>query len=226
MTAFLQRFAAELAGGSALALGIALLAGIVSSGVCPCTLPLGIGVAGLVGASESQTPRRGFVIAIAFFVGIVTNLLILGALAGRFGALLSEAFGRYWMLAMALASSVGAIVAFWGPRLNIEQLAGLRRPGIVGALGYGFIFSLGTSAAPLLLLLTVAAAVGKPSLTLALALGFGVGRGLPFLLVGFFAGALMRFSRISLWRRTVQIVSGCALIVVSLYYLRNFLSLL
>lgn len=40
--------------------------------------------------------------------GIVLNLTILGALAGRLGALLTESFGRYWALGMATVSFVAA----------------------------------------------------------------------------------------------------------------------
>lgn len=61
---------------------------------------------------------------------------------------------------------------------------------------------------------------------LLLALAFGVGRGLPFLLVGLFAGLLMRFAALSRWRRPLQIVSGCALLTVAVYYARALTMLL
>lgn len=60
---------------------------------------------------------------------------------------------------------------------------------------------------------------------LLLAMAFGVGRGLPFLLVGLFAGALVRFTRVGYWRRAIQAASGTALLVVSLYYTRAFITL-
>ena len=223
---FLQNFGSSLPAGSVWGIGIAILAGVVASAVCPCTLPVGLGVAGAVGASESASRRSGFLIAVAFFAGIVTNLTLLGVLAGRLGLVLTESFGRYWTLAMAVLSLVAAIFAFYGPRLNIDRLAALRRPGAAGAFGYGFIFSLGTSAAPLLLLLTVAAAQAKPLYGLVLAFAFGLGRGLPFLLVGVFAGAVLRLARLAAWRRTVQVVSGIALLFVSAYYGRAFAALL
>ena len=109
----------------------------------------------------------------------------------------------YWTLAMALLSLLAAIVAFWGPRLKSDQLATLRKPGLAGAFFYGFIFSLGTSAAPLLLLLTVAASYAGTAYGVVLSLAFGLGRGLPFLLVGVFAGAVTRLARLAaLPRRT------------------------
>ena len=226
LDAFLHSFGSGLPDGSLIALGVAVLAGIVASGVCPCTLPVGLGMVSVVSASESQSRRSGFLIAAAFFVGIVVNLTLLGALAGHLGAVLTESFGRYWTLAMALLSVAAATVAFWGPRLKVEQLEALRRPGLAGAFGYGFIFSLGTSAAPLLLFLTVAAAQARPEYGLVLAFAFGLGRGLPFLVIGVLAGAVMRLVRFAAWRRGLQGASGCALLVVGLYYAWSFIALL
>jgi len=223
---FLRSFGSSLPEGSLLSLGIALIAGILASAVCPCTLPVGLGMAGVVGASESQTRKAGFLIALAFFLGIVVNLTLLGAVAGRLGTVLTESFGRYWALAMAVLSFAAAILAFWGPRLSVDRLAALRKPGLAGAFSYGFIFSLGTSAAPLLLLMTVAATQANPGYGAVLAFAFGLGRGLPFLLVGLFAGVLIRLTRIAVWRRAIQTVSGCALLFVSVYYARAFIALL
>lgn len=226
LDAFLERFASSLPRGSVWAVVIAVLAGVVASGVCPCTVPVGLGVAGVVGSSAKEDRRGGFLIALAFFSGIVVNLAILGTVAGRIGAVLTESFGRYWALGMAAVSLIAGIVAFTGPRLRVKKLAALRRPGLAGTFLYGFIFSLGTSAAPLLLLLTVAAAQARPEYGFILALAFGIGRGLPFLLAGLFAGALMEFTRLGLWSRAVQVVSGCALLFVSIYYARAFAALL
>jgi cytochrome c-type biogenesis protein len=126
---------------------------------------------------------------------------------------------------MAVLSLVAAVFAFRGVRLTISQLEALRRPGLAGAFGYGFVFSLGTSVAPLLLLLTVSAANGQPGYGFLLAFTFGLGRGLPFLLAGVIASAVTRFAQLGRWRRAVEVVSGCALLVVSAYYARTFAAL-
>lgn len=222
---FLRQFGSGLSGGSLLALGIAMLGGVVASAVCPCTLPMGLGMAGVVGSYENDSRRRGFLVAFAFFSGIVVNLTVLGALAGRLGSVLTESFGRYWALGMAVVSLAAALLAFYGPRLRVDKLASLRRPGATGAFGYGFVFSLGTSAAPLLLLLTVSAAQASFLYGLLLAFAFGVGRGLPFLVVGLFAGAIVRFTRVGMWRRAIQVTSGVGLLLVSFYYARAFVTL-
>ena len=226
MEDFLRQFGSSLPNAGGAAFLVAVVAGVLASAVCPCTVPVGIGVATAAGGTESQERRSGLLIALAFFAGIVLNLTLLGALAGSLGAFLTESFGRYWALGMAVVSFLAAIVAFWGPRLKVQRLSDLRRPGISGALAYGFIFSLGTSAAPLLFLLTVAAAQGHAKYGLLLALAFGIGRGLPFLLVGVFAGLLMRFASLARWRRPLQIISAVALLTVAGYYVRAFTTLL
>jgi cytochrome c-type biogenesis protein len=223
LEAFLRHFSHF--GGPLFLLVILPLAGVVASAVCPCTIPVGIGIAGMAGTSEAQNRRHSVRIAGGFFLGIVVNLAVFGALSGKLGAVLSETFGQYWALTMAIVSLIAAVIAFCGPQLDIEKLAHLRRPGVFGAFAYGFIFSLGTSAAPLLLVLTVAAAHQTTAYGLLLSVAFGIGRGLPFLLIGLFAGAMARFVRLHRWRTAIQAVSGTALVFVSAYYAWVFVSL-
>src|SRR2546425_8369389 len=113
LEAFLGQFGSQLSGGLLLALGIALVSGIVASAVCPCTLPMGLGMAGIVGSSESECRRRGLVIAAMFFTGIVGNLTLLGVVAARLGAMLTQTFGRYWALTLAGLSFGAAGVALF-----------------------------------------------------------------------------------------------------------------
>lgn len=223
---FVEQFSKSLTDGSLFSLMIAAFAGIISTGVCPCTLPVGIGIAGLVSSNAEQKSNRGYVIAFAFFCGIVTCLAFLGALAGKLGVFLTERFGQYWALSMALISAIAAVIVFYGPRLNVTRLSALRRPGFGGSFVYGLIFSLGTSAAPLLLLLSVAAANANPFYGFMLAFAFGIGRGLPFLIVSAFAGAVTKFAQLGWLRRSIQIISGLALLFVSIYYIRVYIDLL
>jgi len=224
---FLQQSATTLSGGLVLSALLAVAAGVVACSVCPCSVPVGLVLAGLVSTnSETASKRSGLPVAVAFFLGIVISLTLLGAVAGRLGVILTETFGRYWALAMALISLVAAGIAFYGPYLKPHQLLALRKPGLGGTFVYGFIFSLGTSAAPLLLLLAVAAGQASVGRGLLLALAFGVGRGLPFLLAGVFAKSLTGLAQSTRWRRGIQVVSGTALLFVCGYYVRVFVALL
>ena len=206
--------------------GITFLGGIAASAVCPCTLPVGVGVAGLAGASETRLRYSGLQISIAFFAGIVFSLTVLGAFASRLGALATESFGRNWALTMAIVSLAAAFVAFRWSRVKNESLVAWRRPGLLGAFGYGIVFSVGTSVAPLLLLLTVLAVDGNSEHGLLIAFVFGLGRGVPFLLAGLAGSAITGLIQLGSWSRVIQVASAAALLIVSAYYVNIFVELL
>lgn len=222
---FLDQFGHSLSQGSLASFLVAFAAGVVACAICPCTLPVGLGIAGMVSTNTNERFSTGFSVALSFFAGIVICLSVLGALAGHFGGLLTLSFGKYWALAMAVISAIAAIIAFYGPYLGVSQLEALRRPGIGGSFLYGAIFTLGTSAAPLLLLLSIAAATGDIFYGFFLAVAFGLGRGLPFLVAGLFGGAITSLAKLSWLRKGIQVVSGLALLFVSGYYIRVFVIL-
>ena len=89
---------------------------------------------------------------------------------------------------------------------------------------YGLFYTaatLTTSAGPLMLLLTIAAAVGRPLYGAGLSLAYGIGRGLPFLLLGLFAGRIGGWlARLERTWRIAEVVSGLALIGAGVYFLR------
>ena len=172
---FLQPLSTGLGHSPLAALAITFVGGILASAICPCTLPMGVGVAGLAGASQVRARYGGLQVSAAFFAGVVLGLTALGGAAGRLGALATESFGRNWALAMALLSMLAAALALWWPSLPIVRIIALRRPGVIGSFAYGVVFSLGTSVAPLLLLLTIAAAVGQPEQAVLLAFVFRLG---------------------------------------------------
>lgn len=145
--------------------------------------------------------------------------------AGRSFWRLTLSFGKYWALAMAIISAMAAAIAFYGPYLRVTQLEALRRPGIGGSFLYGVLFTLGTSAAPLLLVLSIAAAKGNVIFGLFLASAFGLGRGLPFLIAGLFGGLITSMAKLSWLRKSIQIMSGFALLFVCGYYIRIYLIL-
>lgn len=221
----LQPLGSGLSPTSPTAFAITFLGGVIASAVCPCTLPVGLGVAGLAGASEARLRHSGLQIGLAFFAGIVVSLSVLGTFAGRLGALATESFGRNWALAMAIVSLAGAVLALLWPRMKIDELTAWRTPGLIGTFGYGIIFSLGTSVAPLLLLLAIAATQG-PEHGLMLAIVFGLGRGFPFLLAGIAGSAITGFTRLGARGRAIQVVSAAALLMVSIYYANLFVQLL
>jgi cytochrome c-type biogenesis protein len=164
-------------------------------------------------------------LSLAFFAGITLSLLGLGIAASFAGRL----FARWnWAFAIvgAVFSLLAGIAAIFAPALRrrIPDPEIRKRGGLTGAFIYGCLYSVATvttSAGPLLLLLTVAAAVGHPWYGAVLSLSYAIGRGLPFLLVGMFAGTVGTWlARVDQARRTAEIFSGVALIAVAVYFIR------
>lgn len=222
---FLKTYAEVLLHGSWVVVGIAFVAGLLSSAMCPFTLPVGLGVAGVVGTAESRARGTGFPIATAFFSGLVLSLTTLGTLAGLLGLVATQAVGQWWMLVMAGLAFLAALMVLSGPSLRLPNVMALRRPGLLGAFVYGLIFSLGTPAVSLLLLLTVAAAEHRPAYGALLALGYGVGRGVPFLLFGLCSGVATRLRCQPTWSRAIQVTTGSLLLMITGYYLWVFMRL-
>ena len=116
---FLKTYAEVLLHGSWLVVGIALVAGLLSSAICPFTLPVGLGIVGVVGTAESRICGTGFPIAMAFFAGLVLSLTALGALAGVLGFVATQAIGQWWMLIMAALAFVAALAVLAGPSVTL-----------------------------------------------------------------------------------------------------------
>jgi cytochrome c-type biogenesis protein len=164
-------------------------------------------------------------IAFAFFAGIVISLVVLGTLASYFGRLLARWSGTF-AIAAAVFSIGAGVIAIAGPALRrrVSNVDVTKRGGALGAFVYGLLYTvatLTTSAGPLLLLLTIAAAIGEPLYGAILSFGYGIGRGLPFLVLAYFAGgAAAWLTKMDRWRRGAEVVSGIALIGVGGYFLR------
>ncbi len=175
------------------------------------------------GAPEDKRRRRGVLLSLAFFFGVVLSLLALGVAASFAGRLLSR-----WNAAFAVGAAVfslaAGLAAIFGPALRrrVPDPEIGKRGGIAGAFLYGLLYSVATvttSAGPLLLLLTIAAAIGRPAYGAALSLSYAIGRGVPFLLLGLFAGTVGAWlARMNRARRVAEVVSGVALVVLAVYF--------
>ncbi len=164
-------------------------------------------------------------LSLAFFVGLVLSLVALGIAAAYLGRLVAQ-WSAVFAISAALFSLVAGLAALFAPLLRnrFSDPAIEQRGGIIGAFIYGFSYSLATvtsSAAPLFLLLTIAAAIGRPAYGAALSLSYAIGRGLPFLLLGLFAGTMAAWiGRLNRARGIAEIVSGVALLALSAYFFR------
>jgi cytochrome c-type biogenesis protein len=187
-----------------------------------------VGIVGLVGSQVEGAPagarrRRGVLVSLGFFAGVVVSLLVLGTVAAYLGRLLAR-----WSAGFAYGAAVfslgAGVAAICGPaiRRHVPNPEIAKRGGVAGAFVYGLCYSVATvttSAGPLLILLTIAAAIGRPAYGAALSLAYGIGRGLPFLVLGLFAGAVGEWlARVNRARRLAELVSGAALVALAFYF--------
>lgn len=223
-----------------------MVGGMLSTSVCPCTLPTSVGIvsyaSGALSAPSLQSARVGkahstasdmsgahaTTLSFAFFIGLIVALTALGTGAAAAGRLLIRYDALFSLLAAIVTGTVG-IVALAGPwvRQHVPDPLIRQRSDVTGAFTYGIAYSVATitsSAAPLVLILTVAAAMGRPFYGALLSLAFAVGRGLPFLALGLATGQASRrmrpwLDRLDSGRRTLEIMSGIALVGLAAYFI-------
>ena len=160
-----------------------------------------------------------------FFLGVVLSMVILGIAASYLGRVLTQ-----WAAGFAIAtggiSLMAGVAALSAPLLRryVRNPDIKKRSGPGGAFLYGLFYTVATAttgAGPLLLVLTIVAAIGRPAYGALISLFYGIGRGLPFLLMGLFAGRIARWlADIDRARRMAEVVSGVALMAMAVYFFR------
>ena len=179
-----------------MALLITFLEGIVTF-ISPCLLPMlplylgyfagSSSAAGQHGATDGQRLRTTFVNALGFICGFTFVFILLGALAGTFGALLAAHRTAFNVIC-------GAIVCIFGlnfagaihiPVLDrtLKPTTTVRPEGFFSAMLFGIVFSIGWTpcvGAFLGSALSLAASSGRTATGVALLLSYSLGLGVPF----------------------------------------------
>lgn len=220
--------------------GIAFVAGVVSF-LAPCVLPIipgflaylaGTGTEG--GAPRQLTGRREVFLNSVFFVlGFSVVFAALGVLLN--GVLLAVAYDvQVWLSRIG-----GALIIFFGLYLvGLIHLSFLDRPHVfkVGSGGvrskyltsflFGLAFAAGwTPCVGATLGAILGLAASSPGSAFSLLLAYALGLGIPFLVVGLFAGEASRFvSKYEKFSKVVNIIFGALLIVIGILIFTNNLS--
>ena len=166
--------------------------------------------------------RETVLLSVAFFTGVVLGIVALGVTASYIGRRFVRWISEFALLTAIFSAGAGVLALLPRLRERIRRPEIEQRGGLSGAFLYGSMFTFATvttGAGPLLLLLTITAAVGKPLYGAMLSLFYGFGRGLPFLLMGIFAGRVGAWlARMETARRVAEIASGVALLAIGVYF--------
>jgi thiol:disulfide interchange protein DsbD len=202
----------------------------------PCVLPMVPILSGIiVGHGHRVTRAHGFSLSLAYVLGMSLTYAIAGVLAGLSGALLSSALQNQWVLGTFSALFVvlaGSMLGWY--KLQLPQRA---QSGLSAALNrlpggrYAAVFVMGALsaliagpcvAAPLAGALLYIGKSGNVALGGAALFAMAIGMGLPLLLIGVSAGALL--PRVGPWMQAVQRIFGYVLLGVAIYFVSPLIS--
>lgn len=209
-----------LSGSLALAIPIAMLAGLVSF-LSPCVLPLVPGFLGYVSGAAHLRSRMvlGSLLFVAGFSAVFVSLGFVSGLAGS----LSYGTGHFWLMRV-----LGVLVIIFGlvmmgniPFMQRTLKSGFSpKFGLAGAPLLGIVFGLGWTpcVGPTLgAVLSLGVAGQDTGRGVILAIAYSLGLGVPFVLMAFgvsWAASSVAFIKRHI--RVVNIIGGSLLIVIGL----------
>ena len=196
----------------------------------PCVLPMVPILSGIiVGHGHRVTRGHGFLLSVAYVLGMSLTYAIAGIMAGLSGALLSSALQNPWVLSGFAAIFVvlaGGMLGWY--RLQLPATVQSRLVARLNRLPggrYAAVFVMGALsaliagpcvAAPLAGALLYIGQSGNVVLGGAALFAMAIGMGVPLLLVGVSAGALL--PRVGPWMQAVQRFFGVVLLAVAIYF--------
>lgn len=210
-----------------------ILSGFFGIGVLlaftPCVFPMLPILSGIIASKGQQMSKtRGFILALAYVLGMSITYAAAGAAAGLSGAMLSTALQNAWVLGTfaliftALAFSMFGFYELQMPAFIqnklMEETSHFKGGQLAGVFGMGALSALIVSpcvAAPL------AGALIYISQTRDVVLGgsalfvMALGMGVPLLLLGVSAGALL--PKAGAWMRSIQQFFGVLLLAVAIW---------
>jgi thiol:disulfide interchange protein DsbD len=225
-SAHAETFAEASARGAGAAFLFAFTAGFLTS-LTPCVYPMIPITVSIFGAKTGVSRPRAFLLATCYVAGIAT---MFGTLGTTF-ALLGKAFGTFlanpWVIVpLALLFLAMALSMFGAFELALPQ--GLQqRLNRIGGRGLGGAFLMGLvggiiaapcTGPPLAGILAYVATTRDAAQGFGLMATYAAGIGIPFWAIAGFSMSLPRSGR---WMESVKSVLGIALLVASLYYLKN-----
>lgn len=194
------------------------------SGLSPCTLPTVVFITAYVSGEKINSKKRGFILSLAFIIGIAFMLSILGVFAGFMGKIIANEQLLYYIIAAILL-----IMGLWllkvlkfNPNYSFSKINPKRGSGILGAFLFGIPFGIAASPCTLPITLSVLAystIKGSVIFGMLLMFTFAIGRSIPLLVVGTFTGILKNIRSFSKYQIIIEKVAGIIMILLAAYFI-------
>jgi thiol:disulfide interchange protein DsbD len=211
-----------------LIIGVFFAAGIALA-FTPCVLPMIPILSGIIaGQAGGVTRRRGFLLALAYVLGMAITYTLAGIAAGLSGSLLANALQNAWVLGgFALVFVLLALSMFGFYELQLPAALQSRASGLSNRLPGGRFF--GVFAMGALSALIVSPCVAAPLAGALLYIGqsndialggaalfaLALGMGVPLLAVGLSAGSLL--PKAGPWMESVKRFFGVVLLAMAIW---------
>ena len=222
-----QLKAALGAGNLLVAISLVMLGGLLTA-LSPCVYPLIPITLSILGARQSSSALRGFLLAATYVSGMVVLYTTLGVSFAWAGGLAGSAMQSPWitigvaLFCIAMATSMFGAFEMVLPSSLQTKLSQAGGGGFKGAFIMGLVA--GIIAAPctgpvLSFVLTLIARERDLVKGGTLMFFYALGMGLPFLVLGTFSQAIARMPKSGKWMETVKSVFGLLMLGAGLYYL-------
>lgn len=216
-------------GGWGLAVLWIFLGGLALN-LTPCVYPLIPITLAYFGGQASGRSGRAFSLATVYVLGMCATYSALGVVAASTGSVLGSALqsplalGFVAVVMVALGLSMLGLYELQVPSALRQRITS--RPGYGGALFMGL--TVGLVAAPcvgplVVGLLAYVGQSGSPLVGFWLFFVLALGLGVPYLLLGGFAGKVTRLPRAGAWMEWVKKVFACVLFAMAAYFLNPLL---
>jgi len=194
------------------------------SGLSPCTLPTVVFITAYVSGEKVSSKKRGFILSLAFILGIAFMLSLLGVFAGFMGKIIaSEQILNYIIAAILLIMGLWLLKVFkFNPNYSFSKISPKKGSGIVGAFLLGIPFGIAASPCTLPITLSVLAystIKGSIFFGMLLMFAFAIGRSIPLLVVGTFTGLLKNMKALSKYQSIIEKIAGVILILLAAYFI-------
>jgi thioredoxin:protein disulfide reductase len=231
-----DRYAAALrSGGLAAVLGLFFVTGLALA-FTPCVLPMVPIVSGIiVGQGRHVTARQGFVLSLAYVLGMAATYALAGVAVGAGGQQVQAAFQQPWIILLFAALFVVLALSMFGlftvqmPGAIQTRIAALSNRQAAGTLGGVFVMGalsaliVTTCVAPALVGALIVIGQSGNMLRGGIALFvMGLGMGTPLLVVGASAGRLL--PKAGPWMTMVKQLFGALMLVVAAWMLSRIVA--
>jgi thioredoxin:protein disulfide reductase len=206
---------------------LALLAGLLTS-LSPCVYPLIPITLSVMGARQYDSHFQGFIVSLAYVLGMSLIYTVLGAMFASVGILLGSLMQHPVMLLIVSAIFLVLALIMLGAGNVVVPVSIMNYFSKVGGQGKKSAFLMGLVAGvlaapctgPIIAFILMLIAKGKDvSLGSMLMLMFSIGMGIPFLVLGTFSSAIVRIPKSGPWMDFVKRLFGAAMLAAAVYYL-------